>query len=539
MPVQRSPLHDGLDGAPARRAGAGRRRGCRPGRRDGARLRAHRPAGGRPGRGPVPGRQRAAARLDRADRLALRDDLRLVCRPRTTGWTWSSRASTPSPRSCSTASLLARTVNMHRTYRFDVRGRLVEGTNQLSVTFGSAIRYADRDQPRARSPAARQPPPVQRGAQDGLQLRLGLGPGPGHGRHLAAGDACSPGAPRGWPPYDRSSTSTAAAARSRCRSTSSGRRWRRRLVVGASVGGATAALTLEPGQTSGTVSLSVDGVERWWPRGHGDQPLYELAVTLRDAAAPDVPLDTWRRRIGFRTVRLVTEEDEHGTSFSFVRQRPAGVRQGRQLDPGRHLPAPGRPGALRRPTRPGGGGGGQPGAGVGRRHLRGRRLLRGVRRTRPDGLAGLPVRLRGLQRGGAVALRGGRRGPGQRHPPDAAPEPGAVERRQREHLGPRRLGLAAAAGRQVVGLGLLHRRPAADRRRARPRPAVRCRQPVVAAPRPAPERPARTAPCTSGTSGTRSTTSATAAGRRGSWRSSAGRGRRPGRRCAARRPTTR
>ena len=35
----------------------------------------------------------------------------------TTGWTWSARAWTPSPRSSSTASSVGRTANMHRTYR--------------------------------------------------------------------------------------------------------------------------------------------------------------------------------------------------------------------------------------------------------------------------------------------------------------------------------------------------------------------------------------------------------------------------------------
>ena len=165
--------------------------------------------------------------------------------------------------------------------------------------------------------------------------------------------------------------------------------------------------------------------------------------------------------------------------FHLCGQRSAGLRQGGQLDPGRRVPAPGQPVALRRPARAGRGGGSQPPARLGRRDLRGRRLLRRVRRARPDGLAGLPVRLRGLQRGGAAALGGHRRGARQRDPPDDPPEPGAVERLQREHLGPRGLGLEVPPGRQVVGLGLLHRRPARDRRRARPRPALLGRQSLV------------------------------------------------------------
>ncbi len=59
--------------------------------------------------------------------------------------------------------------------------------------------------------------------------------------------------------------------------------------------------------TNGHVDLALDvpGVRRWWPRGHGEQPLYDVELTLTDAATGDV-LDTWGRRTGFRTVALDT-----------------------------------------------------------------------------------------------------------------------------------------------------------------------------------------------------------------------------------------
>ena len=40
-------------------------------------------------------------------------------------------------------SVVAKTRNMHRSYRFDVRGLLREGRNELQVDFASAIRAAD------------------------------------------------------------------------------------------------------------------------------------------------------------------------------------------------------------------------------------------------------------------------------------------------------------------------------------------------------------------------------------------------------------
>ena len=259
-------------------------------------------------------------------------------------------------------------------------------------------------------------------------------------------------------------------------------------------------------------------------------------VTLRDPATrrparhlappdrlPHVRLDT---DAGRRTARA---------SPSCVNDRPVFVK-GVNWIPDDALPAPGRPGALRRA-------GSTQAAEANVNLLRvwgggiyeSRRLLRRVRRARPAGLAGLPVRLRRLPRGGAAARRGGRRGPRQRHPADAAPQPGAVERQQREHLGLRRLGLAGRGSpASTLGRGLL---PRASCRRSSPSstrpgrtaPAARGRSPPTCTPT-----TRSTAPCTSGTSGTsvdypayRDYVAAVRA------RSSAARGRRPGRRCAA------
>ena len=49
-------------------------------------------------------------------------------------------------------------------------------------------------------------------------------------------------------------------------------------------------------------------------------------MTLQEDGA-DGPLDTWTGRLGFRTVRLVTEPDAEGTSYSFVvNDRPVFVK---------------------------------------------------------------------------------------------------------------------------------------------------------------------------------------------------------------------
>ncbi len=65
---------------------------------------------------------------------------------------------------------------------------------------------------------------------------------------------------------------------------------------------------------NGAVTLEVDRPQLWWPRGYGDQPLYELSVALH-GADKDEALDEWSGRIGLRTVELDTSPDETGSRF--------------------------------------------------------------------------------------------------------------------------------------------------------------------------------------------------------------------------------
>ncbi|WP_340557082.1 glycoside hydrolase family 2 protein [Streptomyces sp. GSL17-111] len=87
----------------------------------------------------------------------------------------------------------------------------------------------------------------------------------------------------------------------------------RPLTARATVGGASAEVTFEGREA--VVRLEVAQARLWWPRGYGEQHLYALDVTLSDASGP---LDTWRRRVGFRTVELDRSADAHGTGFTLV-----------------------------------------------------------------------------------------------------------------------------------------------------------------------------------------------------------------------------
>ena len=170
-----------------------------------------------------------------------------------------------------------------------------------------------------------------------------------------------------------------------------------------------------PGTVAAGASVAVRRGRRRGPAPCGGRAgtarpaLHDLEVTLLDDG--DSALDTWARRIGLRSVDARHHARRARHAVHVRRQRPAALRQGRQLDPRRPPAHPGHPRPARAPHRPGRRRRTEPAAGLGRRHLRERGLLRAVRRARPDGLAGLPARLRRLPRGGAAPQRARGRGP--------------------------------------------------------------------------------------------------------------------------------
>lgn len=71
--------------------------------------------------------------------------------------------------------------------------------------------------------------------------------------------------------------------------------------------GQTASATVNDGIARAT--LDIKDPVLWWPAGQGDQVLHELTVTVGDA------VDT--RKVGLRSMELVTDPDEAGSTFKF------------------------------------------------------------------------------------------------------------------------------------------------------------------------------------------------------------------------------
>jgi beta-mannosidase len=210
---------------------------------------------------------------------------------------------------------VGRTVNMHRGYRFDVGAVLRPGPNSVRVHFASAVRYAagQAEQLGARPHVNTDPYNMIR--KNASNFGWDWGP-----RLVTAGI---------WQPIGLHTWSTARLGAVRPLVTVADGTGRVEvhveveradadapLTVRAALGDDVAEALLAAGATSAVLTLTVADPALWWPRGYGEQPLYPLQVTLSGPEAE--ALGSWQRRIGFRTVRLDTADDEHGSAFTLI-----------------------------------------------------------------------------------------------------------------------------------------------------------------------------------------------------------------------------
>jgi beta-mannosidase len=230
-------------------------------------------------------------------------------------------------------AVVGRTRNMHRPHRFDITGLTAPaaGAVPLSVCFTSAYTEATRVRAAVGDRPSAYPEPINYLRKTACNFGWDWGP-----TLVTAGI---------WQQVRLECWSTARLARVRPLVTvedGTGRVEVRvelersaagagvPLTVTAEVAGERAETALAVGADEAVVTLRVPQPDLWWPRGHGEQPLYDSRGT-RWAADGDAdartPLDTFEARIGFRTVRLDTSADADGSAFTFVvNDRPLFVR---------------------------------------------------------------------------------------------------------------------------------------------------------------------------------------------------------------------
>ncbi|MFK4089513.1 glycosyl hydrolase 2 galactose-binding domain-containing protein [Kribbella sp. NPDC020789] len=229
---------------------------------------------------------------------------------------------------------LGRTVNMHRSYRFDVT-TLADGIERdLVVELASATRYAAEQRDRLGNRPNPYGTPFQfvrkmacsfgwdwgpdlrtTGIWKGVrierwhtariaQVRPLVSVDLGAEQALAPRTTAAPGRVETHVELERAGTAGTSLL----------------VVAEVEVAGRShrGTATVGPGETTATVVIDVPDAPVWWPAGYGAQPLAELTVSVVDPAMQSRPLDRWQRRIGFRTVAVDTSEDEFGSAFTVV-----------------------------------------------------------------------------------------------------------------------------------------------------------------------------------------------------------------------------
>ncbi|GGJ65908.1 glycoside hydrolase family 2 protein [Streptomyces brasiliensis] len=219
---------------------------------------------------------------------------------------------------------LGRTANMHRTYRYDIRDLLSAGGNRLSVRFDPALTYAER-----------------------IDEQLGTRPHTNtHPYNAVRKMACSFGWDWGpdlqtaglWRPVtlERWRVARLASVRPLATLDADGRTGRltvhaeieraglgedRELEIRvrlSQIPEASGHARVPAGQNTAVIDLKVPDAPVWWPSGHGEQPLVPLTVELAEAHSSTDLLDSFKRRIGFRSIRLYETPDGDGTRFALV-----------------------------------------------------------------------------------------------------------------------------------------------------------------------------------------------------------------------------
>ena len=194
--------------------------------------------------------------------------------------------------------------NMHRIYEFDVKSVLKAGENHISVKFDSPTRFIKKSYAESRAD----------GSSDAMVGFPNL-----RKAHCMFGWDWGPRLPDAgiWRNIQLIGITTARIRDVLVLQEHSGGKVT--LTVNTHVTELTgsAPVTVTVTAPDGTVrtaqgeraEIVIDDPQLWWPNGLGAQPLYTVEVTLGDG------LDSWKRRIGLRTMTVTRKKDQWGECF--------------------------------------------------------------------------------------------------------------------------------------------------------------------------------------------------------------------------------
>ena len=218
---------------------------------------------------------------------------------------------------------LGNSSDMHLQYRFDAKSLLREGTNELAITFASPLVYAE-----AMRDALGDLPHVEKHPFNFIR-KMACNFGWDWGPALITAGIWQPIYLEGWsgarfvsvrPSVVRADTALAEIEVAfEIEYANRGKpcelEVRAEFPAVHEQASSKGALILNKAK-KGSIRLSIEKPELWWPRGHGAQPLYEIDVFLSAHGTPIPSLDRWTHNIGLRTTRLNTDADAIGSQFT-------------------------------------------------------------------------------------------------------------------------------------------------------------------------------------------------------------------------------
>ncbi len=214
---------------------------------------------------------------------------------------------------------IGRPANQHRTHRFDVGSLLVRGSNTLEITVEAPYAAAERLEAElgARPKAYTRPFNALRKMASAYGWDWGpdlAGAGILGGVAIESWDDVRVAGVRPRARMDAGTGALDVAVDLEWAATTGSAELR------VECEGVSAQVRADAGTASVELALEVPAARAWWPRGHGEQPLSEVRVSLDDEPV-------WRRRVGFRSVRLSTAPDAVGSEFVLhVNEHPVYVK---------------------------------------------------------------------------------------------------------------------------------------------------------------------------------------------------------------------
>ncbi|MFW5932914.1 MAG: beta-mannosidase [Candidatus Hadarchaeota archaeon] len=213
---------------------------------------------------------------------------------------------------------LGETENMHRSYEFDIGDVLEEGSNEILIKFKSPVKYGIEKQDDYPYPVPAIRYPVDQPARNFIrkaQCHYGWDWGPcfptmGIWREISIIAFSGPRIRFVTTEQDHGEEEVDLKARVGVEVLNQGRHDFELKIAGREF---KATKELQEGNEEVDLKARVQDPDLWWPRGFGDQPLYDMEVSVAD----NQDSYSLRERIGFRDLKLVREEDDVGESFYF------------------------------------------------------------------------------------------------------------------------------------------------------------------------------------------------------------------------------